>query len=71
MDNSFKLANAVVTIMGTKVLIVTSKGSVTRDLQSISLEDCEKLVEKGIFYRLSAREFLVKATIGNYKVGVR
>lgn len=71
LDNSFKLANAVVTIMGTKVLIVTSKGSVTRDLQSISLEDCEKLVEKGIFYRLSAREFLVKATIGNYKVGVR
>lgn len=71
LDNSFKLTNAVVTIMGTKVLIVTSKGSVTRDLQNISLEDCEQLVEKGIFYRLSAREFLVKATIGNYKVGVR
>lgn len=71
LDNSFKLTNAAVTIIGTKVLIVTGKGSITRDLQSISLEDCEKLVEKGIFYRLSAREFLVKATIGDYKVGVR
>lgn len=48
LDNSFKLTNAAVTIIGTKVLIVTGKGSITRDLQSISLEDCEKLVEKGI-----------------------
>lgn len=70
LKGSFNLKDTVVVAMGTKVMIVTQKGSLTRDLQSISIEDCQALVEKGIFYQLSAREFLVRTTSYDFKVEV-
>ena len=62
---------AILLVFGTKLLCATDKGQLTRDLEDISREDCEKLVEKGIFYKLSAREYLISAGNGTFKVEVR
>ena len=58
-------------IVGTRFKCVTQKGEVERDLSMISKEDADAFVDKGVFYRLGAREYLIKTATEDYVLEVR
>lgn len=62
---------AVLLLVGTKLLQVFQNVKKTVDLKSITITECEALVDAGILFRLSAREFLVSASNGKYKLEVK
>ena len=57
-------------ILGNNIKCITSKGMLTRNLYELTYEDALKLTEKGVFYQLGAREFLISTTRGRVTVTV-
>lgn len=70
LDGTF-VQNAVLMLFGTKLFRATSQGNEILDLKSISIAECESMTDEGTMYRLSAREFLIRTSNGNYKLEVR
>lgn len=70
MNKTYK-SSAVVMIYGTTMVSVGENGRSMVNLIDISKEECDKLVDNGIFYRLGAREYYIKTGNGSYKLEVR
>ena len=60
----------IAVVAGYFVTFNTGSSSVQRDLRTIKLSEMEKLAEKHIVYQLGARQFLIFALNGKFKVDV-
>ena len=54
-----------------KLLIITQNKQLTIDLRTVSHENANKLVDKGIFYQLNATKYLISTSNGYITVEVR
>ena len=61
----------VLAVYGSKLLYIEGDKDVSKDLDTITRDECDALAEAGVFYKLSAREYLIKATNVLVKLEVR
>jgi hypothetical protein len=58
-------------LVGSTLLCVSKNGaSIKRNLYTLTKEDADKLVDKGVLYQLGARDYLVRTEGFDYKVTV-